>query len=136
MTPTWGDGANEAHAEAAAPGSVVLDETATANIVRVFGDIDRASVHLFERALERAGQHRSLVIDFTHCRYLDSSVLSALVRAHGARPEALRVVLPEDHRMRRIFAITNLDAVLSIVTDLDAAQRSIRAARPRTLRVV
>jgi anti-anti-sigma factor len=115
----------------------VLSETApTATIVRIVGDLDCSNVSLLEDALERAAQVRPLVIDLTGCSYLDSSVLSALIRTHNARTQALRVVLPEDHRMRRVFAITNLDATLSVVPDIEAAIRSIRASRPRRLHAV
>jgi anti-anti-sigma factor len=59
------------------------------------------------------------VVDFTGCRYIDSTVLTVLVRASKKNGDALHVVIPLGSHIRRIFAITNLDRMIRIEETLD-----------------
>jgi anti-anti-sigma factor len=102
--------------------AVVVDDTAATAVVRVLGELDYSSSSQLEAALEQtqsAGQ-REVVVDFTSCRYIDSTVLTVLVRASKKNGDALRVVIPLGSHIRRIFAITNLDRMIRIDETLDA----------------
>ena len=57
---------------------------------------------------------RPVAVDFSECRYIDSTVLTVLIRANKTLGDALRIVIPRDSHIRRIFAITNLDRVMHI----------------------
>ena len=62
-----------------------------------------------------------IVLDLSDTQYIDSTVLTVLVRQRIARGKNLRVVLPLQHRLRRIFEITSLDTELRLFSSLDEA---------------
>ena len=63
----------------------------------------------------------AIVLDLSDTQYIDSTVLTVLVRQRIARGKNLRVVLPLQHRLRRIFEITSLDTELRLFSNLDEA---------------
>jgi anti-anti-sigma factor len=96
--------------------------TATA-LVRVLGELDYLSSEQLSAALARVrdGGRRTVIVDFTQCRYIDSSVLTILIRASKSLGDALRIVVPESSKIRRMFAVTNLDRLLRIDVSLQNA---------------
>jgi anti-anti-sigma factor len=78
--------------------------------------LDYSSSDQLEAAIDRtqSAAPRSVAVDFTECRYIDSTVLTVLVRASKTLGDALRIVVPRDSHIRRILTITNLDRMLQI----------------------
>ena len=96
---------------------ISVDGTATATaVVRVHGELDYSTSDRLSEAIEgtQSVAPRPVVIDFSECRYIDSTVLTVLIRANKTLGDALRVVIPRDSHLRRIFTITNLDRVMQI----------------------
>jgi anti-anti-sigma factor len=95
---------------------IVTEDRAAPVVVRVIGELDFATSPQLEAAIQgtQNGTPRVVIVDFTRCRYLDSSVLTILVRSYKALTDSLRIVIPEDAQIRRIFNITNLDKLLRI----------------------
>jgi anti-sigma B factor antagonist len=94
-------------------------------VVEVTGDLDLASAPALRHevlALLNAG-HRSIVIDLTPTGFLDSLGLGVLVAVwkrvvvHGG---AFAVVCPEP-RLRRVFAVVELDRILPLHGSIDEA---------------
>jgi anti-sigma B factor antagonist len=74
----------------------------------------------------------TIVVDMTRTRFCDSAGLTVLARAHTqaqARGGELRLVIPDDGPVSRIFALTGLDRVIPLFGSLDAAL----APRPATV---
>jgi anti-sigma B factor antagonist len=94
-------------------------------VVRVIGELDFSTSHHLDAAIQKArnGASRVVIVDFTQCRYLDSSVLTILVRTQKLLHDSLRVVVPEDAQIRRIFTITNLDKLLQMHASVEDAER-------------
>jgi anti-sigma B factor antagonist len=94
-------------------------------VLSVQGSIDVHTVPDLQRelaAIVEDGTTR-VVVDLTAVDFLDSSALGALVGANKdilARNGTLRVVCAEP-RLVRIFTITRLDEVLTIVETVDEA---------------
>ena len=85
-------------------------------IVHVYGDVDLSSSPAFESAIAEAAQMQApIVINLEPCNYVDSSVLSALIRLHKTYGDRLWIVLPKSSPVRRIFAITSLLLALPII---------------------
>jgi anti-anti-sigma factor len=102
--------------------AIVTEDRAEAAVVHVFGEVDLANATLLERAIGKAARETNLVIvDFSECRYLDSTTLTVLVKCGKTLGERLRIVVPEKARIARVFAITKLDRVLRIATSVEAA---------------
>jgi anti-anti-sigma factor len=92
-----------------------------ADVLNVSGEVDLASSPELQALIETTPAGTKLIVDLTQCTYLDSSTLSVLVRAFKARGPALCLVLPPEARIRRLFAVTKLEDVFSIVPDRAAA---------------
>jgi anti-sigma B factor antagonist len=102
-------------------------------------DIDVDAAEQLRTVLLRAtaGRHATIVVDMTRTRFCDSAGLTVLVRAHRrmlARGGELRLVIPADGAVSRIFAITSLDRVIPVFGSLDEALPPRRAALIRALR--
>lgn len=90
-------------------------------VISVHGEVDLASSPELETLIGATDPRALLVLDLSACTYLDSSVLSVFVRAYKARSERLSVVVPPGARIRRLFALTKLDEVLTVVPDRASA---------------
>jgi len=78
-------------------------------------DIDVATSTYFEEYIEQVAIHgQALTVDLTHCRYIDSSGLNALVRLHDRLSGMLRVIIPPSGALARVFHITQLERVLQV----------------------
>jgi anti-sigma B factor antagonist len=77
--------------------------------------------------------HATVVVDMSRTRFCDSAGLAVLVRAHKravTEGGELRLVIPADGAVARIFAITRLDLVIPLFSSLDEAL----APRPAVIR--
>jgi anti-sigma B factor antagonist len=89
-------------------------------IVAISGDIDLAGVTVIDQAvLDACGRGTRVIIDMAASRFIDSTGLAALVRAHRHRGPsvetlALRSVRPE---VRRVFEITGVDRLLPVLPE-------------------
>jgi len=89
------------------------------DVLRVFGDVDVSSTGRFETAMRAAARIGArLVVDLRTCTFIDSSILTALIRAEKTFKGRFGIILPEDGPVRRIFAITSLLKYLPVVADL------------------
>ncbi len=104
------------------PGFVVVD---------IGDDLDIASAGDLEDVLassRRGRRSQPVIVDLTSCRFIDCAGLAVLVRSH--RNARLTVVLPLGHALRRIFAVTELDRVLTLVASRDVAFERAQTATP------
>jgi anti-anti-sigma factor len=95
-------------------------------IVAVAGEIDVATSEAFEDALADCVQDRDeagVVVDLTLVTFMDSSALSALVRAmeRHKRLGSNLAVATDDTRITTLFEVSRLDHVLRLYRSRDAA---------------
>lgn len=101
--------------------SFAIERQGDATIVTVNGEVDLASSPQLESLIGEAASAGRLVVDLSDCTYLDSSALTVFVRAYKARPERFSIVVPLGARIRRLFTLTKLDEVITVVPDRAAA---------------
>lgn len=92
-------------------------------IILCSGELDIATTPQLRAVLEQAaadGIGRT-VVDLSLVTFADSSLMSALVRAHHT--QHLVVTVPLTSPVRRIFALTGLECVLNLAPDLASAAR-------------
>jgi anti-sigma B factor antagonist len=81
--------------------------------------------------------HTTMVVDLTGTQFCDSAGLRELVRAHKralAEGGALRLVMPADGAVRRVFTVTGLDGLIPQYAALEQALARVPAAAGRPLR--
>jgi anti-sigma B factor antagonist len=101
-------------------------------LVTAAGEADMYTAPMLERALEGVVGlgGTTVVVDLAEVSFIDSTVLSVLLRYHG-RLGGLGgqlVVVSEDRRIVRTFEITGLDRVFTITRTLTEGISAIPAA--------
>jgi anti-anti-sigma factor len=95
----------------------------TAAILTIRRDVDVYNEPLFTADLYKIRDAPLIVIDLTHCRYMDSSALHALVRARKAFDKPFRIVLDPTSQLQRLFEATQLHRTFPIFASVRAALR-------------
>lgn len=98
-----------------------IERLPNGNLISVEGELDLASSPQLEALIAESDPAALLVLDLSGCRYIDSSALTVLVRAYKKRTDRFTVVVPLAARIRRLFALTKLDDVITVVPDRAAA---------------
>jgi anti-anti-sigma factor len=102
----------------------IREDTSKGDILHVLGEVDLANADEFETAvLEISKGTGEVVVDLTACTYMDSSGLRVLASVHKAVENRLRVVIPKDGSVHRIFEITGLAEQFNACENVDAALR-------------
>jgi anti-anti-sigma factor len=98
--------------------------------LQVSGELDLATEGKLEAKVERALTQGSppLLIDFTDCGFIDSSVLSLLVKLHrrlgNSSPPSLVVVARE--QPLQVLRLTRLDCEMAVFANLGEALRALQ----------
>ncbi|WP_405976998.1 STAS domain-containing protein [Streptomyces sp. NBC_00158] len=98
-----------------APGGSVVGDGYRAGpgwVVETRGELDQDTLPALEEALTAAAdRHAMVVLDASSVTFGDSSFLNLLLRVH--RLTVLRIAAPGE-QLRRLFALTGADTVLSL----------------------
>lgn len=109
------------------PLSIDIEPCDCGVIIRPHGDVDLSSSPDLRAALQEviARNPATAVVDLAGVAYMDSSGVATLVEAlQLARQGGSRLVLCSlSNRVQSIFQIARLDAIFTIVEDLDAASK-------------
>jgi anti-sigma B factor antagonist len=111
-------------------------------VVTAAADIDVTTADQLRQVLLEAAAHghTTVVVDMTRTQFCDCSGLGVLARAHTRALEAgggLRLVIPADGAVFRIFTLTSLDRFIPRFGSLheallqQPAAAAIRPSRPR-----
>ena len=98
----------------------VDDET---QLVQIYGDVDLKTARSFRNALDEAAQDGKprLIVDMSEVPFMDSSGLAALIGAQKAFREQTRFIVVCPENLRRIFEVTRLDSIVSVVASYPEA---------------
>jgi anti-anti-sigma factor len=108
-----------------------------ASIVTLCGEHDLSSTPQIKRAFEEIGARRRVLVDLSHCIFIDSSVVSALLRASEAlraQGGQLSLVISSDRHqaVRRLIELMRVDRLLPTYETRAAAITHIDSAQPTT----
>jgi anti-sigma B factor antagonist len=92
-------------------------------LVAIYGDVDLKTARPFRAALDDAAQDGKprLIVDMSEVPFMDSSGLAALIGAQKAFLEKTRLIVVCPDNLRRIFEVTRLDSIVSVVGSLPEA---------------
>ena len=88
-------------------------------VVELAGEWDIARKDELHALLEAIYDQDDVVIDLTACEYIDSTVLSELVRMRRARDDngfAPAYIVVQNPRLLKVLSITELDTIFRIVS--------------------
>jgi len=92
------------------------------NVIYVDGNVDiMNSPELSDKLETAAAQGGAMVLSFVQTAFVDSSCLTALIRAHRTFPSRIHVIAPPGAQVRRTIETTGLNRVLDVYDDLDVA---------------
>jgi anti-sigma B factor antagonist len=98
--------------------TVQVEQDGQRAVLVLTGELDLASGETFSDRLQavEAGRPELITLDLSGLRFLDSSGLALVVRAHTrARNEGRRlVIIPGPPQVQRVFDITGLNTVLEL----------------------
>lgn len=87
-----------------------------ANVLALIGDFDLFSAGDLEaRINDCAASGEPLLLDLSQCTYVDSTILTVLVRATNAYGSRLEIIAPQSGNVARVLSITKLDRFLPLV---------------------
>ena len=93
-----------------------------AQIVHIFGEVDLSSARELESEVTKAAATGELVvIDLLACEYIDSTVISVLIRADKALGSRLRIAVREHSLVDRVLQLTALRDILPVFPSLSQA---------------
>ena len=102
--------------------------------VRVTGEVDLYSAPEFKQELARAlrGGSTRLLVDLSATSFIDSTALAVLVATRRQLQPAggELVVVCADERLRKVFAMTNLDRTFELFPTSAQAEAHLRAGLP------
>ena len=92
-------------------------------LVEIYGDVDLKTARSFRAALDEAAQDgkERLIVDMSEVPFMDSSGLAALIGAQKALRARTQLIVVCPENLRRIFEVTRLDTIVSVVTSLPEA---------------
>ena len=99
-----------------AQNAIILESRPEGEILHVFGEVDLTSVDELRSAIDRAatsGPH--VIVDLEPCTYIDSTILSVLMRASDTYTGRFQIVVPPSGIVRRVFTITSLIGQLPVI---------------------
>ena len=100
-------------------------------VVELSGEHDMSTMPVIEPAMAAACRDGNLVVvDLSRATFIDSSVLSMLLRAHKRIGNRLRVAVASGSRVHRIFEITQMDRYITLSETLDRALRTHDELKP------
>jgi anti-anti-sigma factor len=102
------------------PPAIRVERHGDVSVVVTSGELDLSVSELLAERIAAIGDERA-VVSLADCTYLDSTILTVLVKSTAAREGRLAVILPVTHKLRRIFEIANVNHILNVVGTLDEA---------------
>lgn len=85
--------------------------------------MDLKTARSFRSAVDEAAQDGKprLIVDMSNVPFMDSSGLAALIGAQKAFRDKTQLIVVVPDNLRRIFEVTRLDSIVSIVSSLPEA---------------
>jgi anti-anti-sigma factor len=93
------------------------------SIVALAGELDLSTIPQLEpRLLDELREQGSVVADLTRLRFIDSSGIGLLIKAHrvsedGGAPHVLHIVVSDGSQVERVFALAGIGKAIPIFVD-------------------
>lgn len=99
------------------------------SLIHIDGNVDIVNSPELSQLLENAAEDGgAIVISFVPTAFVDSSCLTALIRAHRTFPARVHVIAPPGAQVRRTIETTGLNRVLHLHDNMNAALARVALA--------
>ena len=106
----------------ATPSVEVTSHAARVALVALVGEHDLSTKPRLIDALVRASEQPFVVVDFSLCTFVDSSVVGALVALRGVGISSIMLVVPDTQRIvRRTFELAGIVEFFPVYDSLEQA---------------
>ncbi|HTD35990.1 MAG TPA: STAS domain-containing protein [Candidatus Limnocylindrales bacterium] len=97
-------------------------------IVRLAGEQDVGTRDDVRFAFQRVRDNPRVIVDLTKLRYIDSTVISELMRAESrtSANDGKLVIVARNQRILRVLSIAGITARTPILDTLDSAMKALR----------
>lgn len=97
--------------------ALVTESSDNAETLHAIGVLDIFMASELEFAIaDVAAAQKPVVLELSDCRYLDSTIISVLIRSHRTLGSGLQIVVKAGSNVDRLLRIARLHDVLPIVT--------------------
>lgn len=97
-------------------------------VFELCGEHDVSTIPQIEPAIAKAiGNEPRVVFDLTECTYLDSSIVSMLLRSYRLLSRRMRIVAPADSQARRVLSVTQFDKYVKVFPSVAEAVQEAAA---------
>ena len=94
------------------------------HVLTVTGELDIYAASLFSEELAKSRDRERLIIDLSKCRYVDSSIIAALIVARKENSIPMSLVVAEASMVRRVLEMVHMNQIIPLFANLaDAAKR-------------
>ncbi len=91
-------------------------------VFELCGEHDVSTIPQIEPAIANAiADEPRIVFDLTECTYLDSSIVSMLLRSYKLLSKRMRIVAPASSQARRVLGVTQFDKYVKVFPDVNEA---------------
>jgi anti-anti-sigma factor len=97
------------------PDEITVQHDGSTVLACLTGEIDHSNTPAILEYLREIGQNRTLIVDLTQTKYLDSAGLAML--AHLRHATDLRLRVAQDSIAGRVLSISGLDQIIPTDTD-------------------
>ena len=96
-------------------------------IVTIGGDADIYASESIHGVFEAVSDEMPLIVDFRACNYIDSSVISTLIRMRKRRSMPVRLVLEKDSIVARVVELTQIGTIMPVALTIEDAKKQLDA---------
>jgi anti-sigma B factor antagonist len=93
------------------------------HVLTVSGELDVFAAPDLADELEKAMRAPRIIVDLSQCRYIDSTGIAALFRAHKRSGERIRLVVGDQQTIRRILRVTRVETLMPVFENLEDAKK-------------
>jgi len=105
----------------------VIGRGRSAIVVRLHGEHDLATAHALRSELQATPQHYGIVVDLGLCTFVDSAILSVLLRAASGRARVAVVLPAEESIVTRAAVAVGLSSLVTCTECVDDALAAVGA---------
>jgi anti-anti-sigma factor len=103
--------------------AIICEDRPEGDILHVFGEVDLTSVDELRTAIDKsAAKSLQVTVNLEPCTYIDSTILSVLMRASETYAGRFSIVVPPQGIVRRVFTITSLINQLPVIEKVPGAE--------------